>query len=343
MLGLILLSQNADTVKSDGVSREETFRFLAGQCLLGSTAYPFAAYFWVLSTSEDVRYASCAACMTPMACLMANGAFALSTNIKKPLAVSSFTGAVDGMIWSVLLIANIVVYTKEFDPKLYTTLFLLGLSGGNAAGYLAGLQGGSDGAYVLKTVSAVQLPYAYSQLKRLIFGRWVFDTESEGERKADLGIITGLSIAGGLGTFALTYNDYSITDGDALFIASNIAKGAFVFETPIRLLYSLTHKDFAGASLFGYYNRDPVFERVGGFANLAGMALGGYLSYKIVKKKDFSLLEGLIYSAVPTLAYWAALAPGYIIGSDYYRISPVVQATFDVGTSLLIYQLIEKF
>jgi len=103
MLGLILLSQNADTVKSDGVSREETFRFLAGQCLLGSTAYPTAVFFWVLSISEDEeddRYASCAACMTPMACLMANGAFALSTNIKKPLAVSSFTGAVDGMIWS---------------------------------------------------------------------------------------------------------------------------------------------------------------------------------------------------------------------------------------------------
>jgi hypothetical protein len=347
MLGLILLSQNADTVKSDGVIREETFRFLAGQCVLGSTAYPTAVFFWVLSNSEDERYAQCAACMTPMACLMANGAFALSTNIKKPLAISSFTGAVDGMIWSVLLIANIVVYTPNFenlDPKLYTTLFLLGLSGGNAAGYLSGLQGGSDGAYVLKTVSAVQLPYAYSQMKRLIFGRWaIIGATSEGELKADWGIITGLSIAGGLGTFALTHNDYSITDGDALFIASNIAKGAFVLEAPIRLLYSFTHKDFAGASLFGYYNRDPVFERLGGFANLAGMALGGYLSYKIVKKKDFSLLEGLIYSAVPTLAYWAALAPGNIIGDDYYRISPVVQATFDVGASLLIYQLIEKF
>jgi len=343
MLGLILLSQNADTVKSDEVSREETFRFLAGQCLLGSTAYPFAAYLWVLSTSEDVRYASCAACMTPMACLAANGVFALSTNIKKPLAVSSFTGAVDGMIWSVLLIANIAVHTEKWDNKLYSTLFLLGLSGGNAAGYLSGLQGGSDGAYVLKTVSAVQLPYAYNHLKRLIFGRWVFDVTSEGAFKAELGIITGLSIAGGLGTFALTYNDHSITDGDALFIASNIAKGAFVFETPIRLLYSLTHEDFAGASLFGYYNRDPVFERLGGFANLAGMALGGYLSYKIVKKKDFSLLEGLIYSAVPTLAYWAAIAPGYIMGPDYYRFSPIVQATFDVGASLLIYHLIEKF
>ncbi|MFZ8835319.1 MAG: hypothetical protein ACO2O5_14180 [Candidatus Caldipriscus sp.] len=347
MLGLILLSQNADTVKSDGVSREETFRFLAGQCLLGSTAYPYAAYLWVLSISEDdnnrYRYASCAACMTPMACLTANAAFALSTNIKKPLAVSSFTGAVDGMIWSVLLIANIAVHAEKWDSKLYSTLFLLGLSGGNAAGYVAGLQGGSDGAYVLKTVSAVQLPYAYSQLKRLIFGRWVFDVTSEGAFKAELEIIMGLSIAGGLGTFALTHNDYSITDGDALFIASNIAKGAFVLEAPIRLLYSLTHEDFGGASLFGYYNRHPVFERVGGFANLAGMALGGYLSYKIVKKKDFSLLEGLIYSVVPTLAYWAALAPGYIIGADYYRISPVVQATFDVGASFLIYQLIEKF
>ena len=346
MLGLILLSQNADTVKSDGVSREETFRFLAGQCVLGSTAYPFATYLWVLSISEDNRYACCAACMTPMACLTANAAFALSTNIKKPLAISSFTGAVDGMIWSVLLIANIAVYTEKWDNKLYSTLFLLGLSGGNVAGYLAGLQGGSDGAYVLKTVSAVQLPYAYSQLKRLIFGRWIFDATSEGEFKADLGIITGLSIAGGLGTFALTYNDYSITDGDALFIASNIVKGAFVLEAPIKVLYAVTRRDSIDApvgTFYIYYNQDPVFERVGGFANLAGMALGGYLSYKIVKKKDFSLLEGLIYSAVPTLAYWAALAPGYIIGPDYYRISPVVQATFDVGTSLLIYQLIEKF
>jgi hypothetical protein len=350
MLGLILLSQNADTVKSDEVSREETFRFLAGQCLLGSTAYPIAVSFWILSISEDGRYACCAACMTPMAFLMANGAFALSTNIKKPLAISSFTGAVDGMIWSVLLLTNIAVHTEYFDPKLYSTLFLLGLSGGNAAGYVAGLQGGSDGAYVLKTVSAVQLPYAYNQLKRLIFGRWVFDVTGGGAFKAELGIITGLSIAGGLGTFALTYNDYSITDGDALFIASNIAKGAFVLEAPIRLLYSLTQEDFVLtkedfvlASLFGYYNRDPVFERVGGFANLAGMALGGYLSYKIVKKKDFSLLEGLIYSAVPTLAYWAALAPVYIIGDGYYRVSPLVQATFDVGASLLIYQLVEKF
>jgi hypothetical protein len=343
MLSLILLSQHADTVKSDGVSREETFRFLAGQCVLGSTAYSTAAFFWVLSISQNPMFASCAACMTPMACLMANGAFALSTNIKKPLAISSFTGAVDGMIWSVLLLTNIAVHTEYFDPKLYSTLFLLGLSGGNVAGYLAGLQGGSDGAYVLKTVSAVQLPYAYSQLKRMIFGRWVFDVTSEGEFKAELGIITGLSIAGGLGTFALTHNDYSITDGDALFIASNIVKGAFVFEAPIRLLYSLTHEDFGGASLLGYYNRDPVFERLGGFANLAGMALGGYLSYKIVKKKDFSLLEGLIYSAVPTLAYWAALAPGFIIGPDYYRVSPLVQATFDVGASLLIYQLVERF
>jgi len=136
MLGFLLLLQNADTVKSDGVSREETFRFLAGQCLLGSTAYPYAVFFWVFSTSEDERYATCAACMTPMACLMANGAFALSTNIKKPLAVSSFTGAVDGMIWSGLLIANIAVYTENWDNKLYSTLFLLGLSGGNAAGYL---------------------------------------------------------------------------------------------------------------------------------------------------------------------------------------------------------------
>jgi hypothetical protein len=259
------------------------------------------------------------------------------------MGVSSFAGALDGLIWGSLISANYYHYVNEWDPRIFYMFAIFGLSAGNLAGTLAGSFGGSEGAHILKTVSAVQLPYAYNQLKRIIFGRWVFDATSEGEDKLDLGIITGLSIAGGLGTFALTYNDYSITAGDALFIASNTIKGAFALEAPIRLLYSLTHEDFAGASFFGYYNRDPVFERLGGFVNLAGMALGGYLSYKIVKKKDFTLLEGLIYSAVPTLAYWAALAPGYIIGSDYYRISPVVQATFDVGTSLLIYQIIEKF
>jgi hypothetical protein len=258
------------------------------------------------------------------------------------MGVSSFAGALDGLIWGSLISANYYHYVNEWDPRIFYMFAIFGLSAGNLAGTLAGSFGGSEGAHILKTVSAVQLPYAYNQLKRLIFGRWAFDAESEGELKADLGIITGLSIAGGLGTFALTHNDYSITDGDALFIASNIAKGAFVLESPIRLLYSLTHEDFVEASLFGYYNRDPVFERVGGFANLAGMALGGYLSYKIVKKKDFSLLEGLIYSAVPTLAYWAAFAPGFI-EADYYRVAPLVQATFDVGASLLIYQLIEKF
>jgi hypothetical protein len=48
-----------------------------------------------------------------------------------------------------------------------------------------------------------------------------------------------------------------------LFIASNISKGAFVLESPIRLLYSLTQEDFVVASLFGYYNQHPGFERVG--------------------------------------------------------------------------------
>jgi len=266
--------------------------------------------------------------------------------IRKPMGVSSFAGALDGLIWGSLISANYYHYVNEWDPRIFYMFAIFGLSAGNLAGTLAGSFGGSEGVHILKTVSAVQLPYAYNQLKRLIFGRWVFDATSEGEFKADLGIITGLSIVGGLGTFALTYNDYSITDGDALFIASNIVKGAFVLEAPIKVLYAVTRRDSIDApvgTFYIYYNQDPVFERVGGFANLAGMALGGYLSYKIVKKKDFSLLEGLIYSVVPTLAYWAALAPGYIIGADYYRISPVVQATFDVGASFLIYQLIEKF
>jgi len=252
--------------------------------------------------------------------------------IRKPMGVSSFAGALDGLIWGSLISANYYHYVNEWDPRIFYMFAIFGLSAGNLAGTLAGSFGGSEGAHILKTVSAVQLPYAYNQLKRLIFGRWVFDATSEGEDKLDLGIITGLSVAGGIGTFALTHNDHSITAGDALFIASNTIKGAFALEAPIKVLYATTHRDSIGALVgFGYYNRDPVFERVGGFANLAGMALGGYLSYKIVKKEDFSLTKGIIYAVVPLMFYPA-------LGSTDSPFAPIITSILDIGISIIIYK-----
>jgi hypothetical protein len=246
------------------------------------------------------------------------------------MGVSSFAGALDGLIWGSLISANYYHYVNEWDPRIFYMFAIFGLSAGNLAGTLAGSFGGSEGAHILKTVSAVQLPYAYNQLKRIILGRWAFDSESEGEIKADLGIITGLSIVGGLGTFTLTYNDHSITAGDALFMASNMIRGAFALEAPIKVLYASTRRDFGG-TFFGYYNRDPVFERVGGFANLAGMALGGYLSYKIVKKKDFSLTTGIIYAFVP-LMYYPALGP---MENPF---APIITSILDIGILIIIYK-----
>jgi len=254
--------------------------------------------------------------------------------IRKPMGVSSFAGALDGLIWGSLISANYYHYVNEWDPRIFYMFAIFGLSAGNLAGTLAGSFGGSEGAHILKTVSALQLPYAYNQLKRIIFGRWAFDSTSEGELKADLGIITGLSIVGGLGTFTLTHNDHSITAGDALFMASNMIKGAFALEAPIKVLYATTRRDFSGASagnFFGYYNLDPVFERVGGFANLAGMALGGYLSYKIVKKEDFSLTKGIIYAFVPLMYY-------PVLGSTDFPFAPIIISILDIGISIIIYK-----
>jgi hypothetical protein len=253
--------------------------------------------------------------------------------IRKPMGVSSFAGALDGLIWGSLISANYYHYVNEWDPRIFYMFAIFGLSAGNLAGTLAGSFGGSEGAHILKTASAVQLPYAYNQLKRIIFARWAFDSTSEGELKADLGIITGLSIAGGLGTFTLTYNDHSITAGDALFMASNMIKGAFALEAPIKVLYATTRRDSNGApvgTFFGYYNRDPVFERLGGFANLAGMALGGYISYKIVKKKDFSLTKGIAYAVVPLMYY-------PVLGSMESSFAPIMTTILDIGISIIIY------
>jgi hypothetical protein len=117
-------------------------------------------------------------------------------------------------------------------------------------------------------------------------------------------------------------------------MASNMIKCAFALEAPIKVLYATTRRDFSGSSagtFFGYYNRDPVFERLGGFANLAGMALGGYLSYKIVKKKDFSLTKGIIYAFVPLMYY-------PVLGSTDFPFAPIIISILDIGISIIIYK-----
>jgi len=361
MLSLILFLQEADTLKGKGEvyevreetskgkseaseTRDEAFKFLAGQALLGCAAYPPAVSFFLLALDQQANVATCAACITPLACLGTSATLALTSPLKKPVAISSFTGALDGMLWSALIIANIYVNFVQ-DPKIPATLFLFGLAGGNAAGYLAGYGGGSgggsEGAYVLKTISAVQLLWAYFQTLRIIYGDKLTQ-RSESEYKLHLLMATTLSIGGGLGTFALNVNDYDITAGDALFIGSNTLKGALILSAPITTAYLFSQDtSYTSYSPSGFYF-DRVFGRLDGVANLAGAFLGAYISYRIAKKDDLSLLEGIVYSVVPAFAYWAALAPTLVV-PGYYRISPMFQVAFDVGTSILIYRLSKTF
>ncbi len=280
--------------------------------------------------------------MTPMACLGTSALIGLNIPMRKPIAVSSFTGALDGMIWSSLIILNIAINIEGLRNEIYPSLFLMGLTAGNALGLFLGLNGGSEGAYILKTVSAVYMPLSYFEVKRLLFGKYM-TSSYDNEYKFDLAISTGLSITGGLGTFLLTYNNYDITSGDALFISSNIAKGALILSAPIKTFYMLSKNDLSG--FWGFYGNDPLFGRIGSLANLTGMALGAYISYRIAKKKDLSLLEGLIYSTIPALAFWAAMAPSFLqeYYRDYIKISPLIQVTFDVGTSLLVYGYLDRF
>ena len=356
MLSLILFLQEGDTIKGKGEvyevreetskgksetseTRDEAFKFLAGQALLGCAAYPPAVSFFLWEvlnpkSQEQENVVTCVACITPLACLGTSATLALTSPLKKPVAISSFTGALDGMLWSALIINTI--YSNFPDPKIAATLFLFGLAGGNGAGYLAGYGGGSEGAYVLKTISAVQLPWAYFQTLRIIYG----DKRPSGsEYKLHLAAATTLSIGGGLGTFALNVNDYDITAGDALFIGSNTLKGALILSAPITTAYLFSQDTSYFPS--GFYF-DPVFGRLDGVANLAGAFLGAYISYRIVKKDDLSLLEGIVYSVVPAFAYWTALAPTLVV-PGYYRISPMFQVAFDVGTSILIYRLTKTF
>ncbi len=279
---------------------------------------------------------------TPMACFGTSALIGLNIPMRKPIAVSSFTGALDGMIWSSLIILNIAINIEGLRNEIYSSLFLMGLTAGNALGLFLGLNGGSEGAYILKTVSAVYMPLSYFEVKRLLFGKYI-TSGNDNEYKSDLAISTGLSITGGLGTFLLTYNNYDITSGDALFISSNIAKGALILSAPIKTFYMLSKNDLSG--FWGFYGNDPLFERIGSLANLTGMALGAYISYRIAKKKDLSLLEGLIYSTIPALAFWAAMAPSFLqeYYRDYIKISPLIQVTFDVGTSLLVYGYLDRF
>ncbi|MEO0173590.1 MAG: hypothetical protein ABIL16_02555 [candidate division WOR-3 bacterium] len=342
MLSLYLISADGDTLER---SREEIAKFAASQCILGCAAYPVATAIFVGAYTENWDYAGCTGLMTPLACLTASGVYALSSPIKKPMAAASFTGAIDGALWSLLIYGNIVFWGNYYDDgeKLFSTLILFGLSGGNLAGLYSGYLGGSEGAYILKTYSAFYVPYTYFQAKRLILGNFA-GNYSEDEFKVDLSIAMALSIGGGLGTYYLTKDNYEITGGDAIFIGANVIKGAVILETPIKLVYINTNpisQDFnpmlfSGA--FVYYD-DPIYDRLSAAAYLSGMALGAYISYKIAKKKDLNILEGLVYSTVPIFAYYAGMAPWIVLREDYYRIMPLVQVSFDVGASYLLYKL----
>lgn len=194
IFSLYLISADGDTLER---SREEIAKFAASQCILGCVAYPLATAAIVATYTERGDYASCTGLMTPLACLTISGAYALSYPIKKPVAAASFTGAIDGLLWSSLIYGNIVLWGNyNDDGKLASTLIFLGLTSGNLIGLYSGYLGGSEGAYILKTYSAFYVPYTYFQARRLIFGDFITNY-SENQFKVDFSIATALSIAGG--------------------------------------------------------------------------------------------------------------------------------------------------
>lgn len=325
MLYIYLTSADGDTVE-----------FVASQCILGGVAYPITTALLVGTYTQRWEYALCTCLMTPLACLTASGIYAFSYPLKKPMAVASFTGAMDGMLWSSLMYGTYMLWTKSSDEngKIFSTSLFLGLTSGNLIGLYSGYLGSSEGSHILKTYSAFYSIYAYLQVKRLLLGNYV----KEENIKWDFLIATALSITGGLGTYTLTKDNYKITGGDALFIGANVIKGAVIFETPVQLAWiNLVKETIFPVGGLSYYN-DPLYDRISAFTYLSGMALGTYISYKIAKKKDFNILEGLVYSTVPIFAYYAGLAP-LIVEEEYYRIMPLVQVTFDVGVSYLLYRL----
>ncbi len=209
----------------------------------------------------------CAA-LSPLACYV----FMKITKypIRKPMAISSITGAMDGLIWSYLIWENYHQYTKDYDPRVTYMFLIFGISAGNLAGSLAGSYGGSEGAYVLKTTSAVYFPYLYFQVKRMILGRMYGD---ENETKVDLGFSTLLSVGGALSTFALNFNNKDITAYEGLIIGISAFMGALVFD---RLF---------DASTLGNNLSYDQRERIKGFFDISGSLLFAYLVYKELQRK----------------------------------------------------------
>jgi len=360
MLMLSLLS--ADTANADRERDEMTF--VASQCILGCILYPTLIGVWTGLMTKNGEVGLCAGMMTPLASVGIPAMIAVNQPIKKPLGVATFSWTIDGFIWSSLAYANLLVWSESegfADPRIFSTVALFGALGGNAAGYMMGLNGyGSEGSHMIKLFTTFQAPYYYFQLKRLIFGTFYFGYDkSEVYQKMDLTLASLSSIGGSLMSFQITKDWKFFTGGDAMFMGANVAKGSIVASAPVRSLAvamcnpNVYDEDvWFGTVFMDAYTcngkENTILTRLSSLSQLGGALASTYISYRIVKEEDFSILQGLIYSVVPIFAYYSAAAPLILFSDDrnlqhaYLTVMPFVQVALDVGTSYILYKLFTK-
>jgi len=349
-------------VDSSEIKRKEAVAFVAGQSALGCLAYSYLSSGAVGDLTGNGGAAACACMTTPLACMTASALYGMKVGVKPHGALASFTGGIDGVYWGYLLYSAMAVNTESLP--IGSSLFVLSSSLLLNASWLAYSQmaNASEGSYVSKTLFSFQSAYYYYQLKRMIYGSYMrMDTTGEilfDDFKTDMTVLPAVAIGSGMAGWFATRNLKNYTAGDALFLSANISKGSMVLSNLLRTAYMQTfwssdkwsdpyeRLKYYTTLYTGYYFDNPNLNRLGGALQLAGAAVGGYLSYKIVQKKDISLLGGLVYSMVPSLAYWAAWGPMALIGTGdpriYGNFMPLIQIALDLGASYLVYDLLVK-
>ncbi len=363
MLMILLLAQDTANTANAGKEKDE-MTFVASECILGCILYPALVGAWTGVMTEKGDVGLCCGMTTPLISVGIPAMIAINQPIRKPMGVATFSWTIDGFIWSSLVYANLLAWSESADladPKIYFTTALFGAVGGNIAGYIMGLNGyGSEGSHMIKLFTTFQAPYYYFQLKRLIFGTFYAGYDkSDIYPKTDLTLATLSSIGGSLISFNITKNWKFFTGGDAMFMGANVVKGSVVASAPVRTLaVALCNPSVSEGSVwFGTVFLDAytcngeentILTRLSSLSQLSGALASTYISYKIIKKEDFGILQGLIYSVVPIFAYYSAAAPLILLSDDrdlqhaYLTVMPLVQVGLDVGTSYIVYKLFTK-
>ncbi|MEO0194504.1 MAG: hypothetical protein ABIL53_07710 [candidate division WOR-3 bacterium] len=311
MVALFLFSVQAegDTLRG---SKEEVVKYVLSQGILGCGVYPILVGGCALFATGDMASSLLYSSLSSAGYLLISASYVKNHGVNKPVSVASFTGALDGLVWGYLVYETIEFWSYQpayqllgdvvypYNAKMLTFM-AFGATAGNLLGFHLANGGSSEGAYVLKTFAVFHTPYAYMQAKRLILGDYFFegsDIYNKADRglRTDFTVSTALSLVGGALAYNLTKDKYEITGGDALFMGSNAIKGVLILETPIHLTYALSTGSYKG---FPTYYQNPTYDRLAGLSNLLGMWLGYWFSYKLVKRVDLNVFEGLIYAIIP--------------------------------------------